>query len=269
MIHIKSPEEIASMREGGARLGTILNALLEFAQPGVSLLDIEALADTRIVEAGCVASFKTVPGYKWATCLCVNEVVVHGIPTAYILKEGDVLTIDIGLIYKGFHTDTAWTKIVQSSKSNDPSLVEKEKFLETGKLALERAIEQAKVGNRVGHISKVVQETIEGAGYSIVKSLVGHGVGHELHEEPQIPNYQRGSIDNTLPLKAGMTIAIEPIYAMGRGEIVYQNDDGWTLASRDHSLTSVFEHSLAITAEGPIVLTRSSLSAPQGEFKLR
>ncbi len=132
---------------------------------------------------------------------------------------------------------------------------EKEKFLEIGKTALKRGIAAATIGNRIGNISKVVQDTIEDAGYSIVKSLVGHGVGRELHEEPQVPNYLRGGVENTLPLKEGMTIAIEPIYAMGRGEIVYENDDGWTLATRDHSLTSVFEHSIAITANGPLVLT--------------
>src|SRR5258706_11181604 len=153
MIHIKSPEEIAIMRKGGAKLGAILEELLEFAHPGVSLLAIEALADKRIIEEGCTASFKTVPGYKWATCLCVNEVVVHGIPTAYVLKEGDVLTIDIGLVYEGFHTDTAWTKIVQNSEPNDQNSAEKKRFLETGKFALERAIAEAKVGNKIGHIS--------------------------------------------------------------------------------------------------------------------
>jgi methionyl aminopeptidase len=158
------------------------------------------------------------------------------------------LTIDIGLIYKGFHTDTAGTKIIGSSTQN-------EGFLNTGRKALERGIEQARIGNRIGDISKAVQETIEGAGYSIVKSLVGHGIGRDLHEDPQIPNYLRGSIENTLPLAEGMTIAIEPIYAMGRGEIVYENSDGWTLATRDRSLTSVFEHTLAITANGPMILT--------------
>ena len=213
-------------------------------------MDIEKRANEFIQKAGAIASFSTVPGYKWATCLNVNEVVVHGIPSPYILKDGDLLTIDIGLIYKGFHTDTAGTKTIGPSKKH-------EKFLEVGRLALQRGIKAATVGNRVGDISKVVQETIEGAGYSIVKSLVGHGVGRELHEEPQIPNYLRGTIENTLPLKQGMTIAIEPIYAEGRGEIVYENNDGWTLASRDRSLTSVFEHSLAITASGPVVLTKA------------
>ena len=251
MIHIKTPEEIAIMREGGKKLGTILEDLLEFSAPGIVLMDIEKRACDLIEKAGAAASFKTVPEYSWATCLNVNEVVVHGIPTPYVLKEGDILTIDIGLIYKGFHTDTAGTKIIGSSKKN-------ERFLAIGKLALSRGIAASVIGNRVGNISKVVQETIEGAGYSIVKSLVGHGIGRDLHEEPQIPNYLRGAIENTPLLQEGMTIAIEPIYAMGRGEIVYQNDDGWTLATRDRSLTSVFEHTLAITKDGPVILTQPS-----------
>lgn len=248
MIHIKTPEEIAVMREGGKKLGTILEDLLEFSQEGVVLMDIEKRANELINKSGGTASFAAVPGYTWATCLNVNEVVVHGIPTQYILKDGDILTIDIGFFYKGFHTDTAGTKIIGSSKKN-------EEFLKTGKLALEKAIDVARIGNHVGHISKIVQETIESAGYSVVKTLTGHGIGRELHEKPQIPNFLQGPIENTLPLQEGMTIAIEPIYAMGSGEIVYQNDDGWTLASRDRSLTSVFEHTLAITAAGPVVLT--------------
>lgn len=248
MIHVSTPEEIAIMREGGKRLHGILQKLLEASVPGAVLLDIDQLADELIRESGGTASFKTVKGYKWATCLCVNEVVVHGIPTKYTLKDGDILTIDIGLVYQGLHTDTAWTKIVGSEKKN-------EDFLNIGKKALDRGIAEAKVGNHIGHISKVIQETIEGAGYAIVKSLVGHGVGRELHEEPQVPNYVRGAIENTLPLQEGMTIAIEPIYAMGRGEIVYENDDGWTLTTRDRSLAAVFEHSIAIGASGPLVLT--------------
>lgn len=251
MIHIKTPEEIAVMREGGRKLGTILEDLLAFSQSGVVLMDIEKHACELIEKSGATASFKTVPGYKWATCLNVNEVVVHGIPTQYVLKDGDILTIDIGLMYKGFHTDTAGTKIIGSSTKN-------EKFLEIGREALNKAIQTAIIGNRIGDISKVVQETIEGAGYSIVKSLVGHGIGRDLHEEPQIPNFLRGAIENTLPLKEGMTIAIEPIYAAGKGDIVYDNTDGWTLVTRDRSLTSVFEHTLAITAAGPLTLTSST-----------
>jgi methionyl aminopeptidase len=250
MIHLKTPEEIAVMREGGRKLGSILEDLLAFSTPGVVLTDIEKRACALIEKAGATASFKTVPGYKWATCLNVNEVVVHGIPTNYVLHDGDILTIDMGILYKGFHTDTAGTKSIGLSKKN-------EEFLNIGKKALEKAIEQSRIGNRIGNISKVIEETIESAGYSIVKSLVGHGIGRELHEEPQIPNFLRGTIENTLPLQEGMTIAIEPIYSAGGGEIVYQNTDGWTLATRDRSLTAVFEHTLAITTNGPYVLTKA------------
>lgn len=246
MIQRKSNKEIQIMQEGGKRLGDVLQKLLAMAQPGVVLLDIEKEANKLIAEFGGTASFKTVKGYHWATCLCVNEVVVHGIPGAYHLKDGDELTIDVGLIYGGFHTDTAWTKIIGQEDS---------KFLKVGQEALLRAIDLARIGNRIGDISSAIQTTIEGAGYNLVKTLVGHGVGHELHEDPQVPNYLRGAKENTYQFRGGETIAIEPIYVMGEGSVVYENDDGWTLATRDRSLAAVFEHSIAITADGPIVLT--------------
>jgi methionyl aminopeptidase len=182
---------------------------------------------------------------------------VHGIPTKRVLEDGDMLTIDIGLVYGGFHTDTAWTKIVGTDRS--PQKKEKETFLEIGQTALQNAINLAKIGNRVGDISGSTQKIIEGAGYSIVKSLVGHGVGRELHEDPQVPNFLRGNPGNTYQFTGGETIAIEPIYAMGSGSVVYDNDDGWTIATRDHSLTAVFEHSIAITEDGPIVLTKVTI----------
>lgn len=250
MIHRKSSEEIQIMREGGAKLGTILKKLLAFAQPGTVLLDIDAQADKLLDAAGGTPSFKTVKDYKWATCLCVNHVVVHGVPTMYALKEGDVLTIDAGLVYKGFHTDTAWTRIV--GKQDSP-------FLSVGQDALNKAIALAKIGNRVGDISASTQKIIEGAGYNLVKSLVGHGVGRELHEDPQVPNYARGAVENTYQFQGGETIAIEPIYVMGQGAVVYENSDGWTLGTKDRSMAAVFEHTIAITENGPIVLTEAEL----------
>lgn len=247
----KAKDEIAVMREGGAKLGAILQELLSMAAPGVTLLDIEALADRLIHEAGGEASFQTVKGYRWATCLCVNDVVVHGIPTQYQLKEGDLLTIDVGLLYKGFHTDTAWTKEIISHKSKVLS-----PFLKTGEEALWKAIGEAKAGNRVGHISQAIQTVIEGAGHGIVKTLVGHGVGKELHEAPQIPGFLKGSIETTPELASGQTLAIEVIYAMGDGRVAYPNDDGWSIASRDGSPTAVFEHTVAVTDGEPEVLTQ-------------
>jgi methionyl aminopeptidase len=249
-------KKVEAMTEGGHKMGIVLAELLDVAVPGVSLLDIEALAQKRIEEAGGSPSFPSVEGYKWATCLCVNDVIVHGIPTEYVLKEGDLLTIDIGMIYKGYHTDTGWTKIVAA----DPAKVDPKNaaFLKIGEDTLWAAIDQARVGNRIGHISQAIQGPIEGAGFGIVKTLVGHGVGRELHEPPQIPGYLRGSVQNTLPLTEGMTIAVEVIYTMGKPAICYPNDDGWSIATKDGSLSAVFEHTVAVTASGPNVLTKRS-----------
>lgn len=240
-------KKLAAMREGGQKLARILEDLLTRADAGVTLLSLEERAQKLIEDTGGSPSFQTVKGYKWATCLCVNEVVVHGIPSEYLLKDGDLLTIDIGLFYKGFHTDTAWTKTI--GKQN-------ETFLKVGEKALRKAIDKARPGNRVGHISQTIQHIIEGAGYGVVKSLVGHGVGRKLHEVPQIPGFLTGDIDNTLPLVPGMTIAIEVIYAQGDGRVVYDNDDGWSIATADRSLSAVFEHTLVITAKEPVVLTK-------------
>jgi len=233
------------MTEGGAKLGVILKELLDASKIGVSLLDIEGLAMKRMKESGGEPSFTTVEDYKWATCLCINDVIVHGIPTEKKLRDGDVFTIDIGMIYKGFHTDTAWTKIVQSQKSQVKS--ENEKFLETGKEALRQAIAVVKPGNRIGHISQTIQKIVEGSGYGVVKSLVGHGVGEELHMPPQISGVLKGTVDSTLPLVSGMTLAIEIIYTMGNPAVYYVNDDGWSIATRDHSLSAVFEQTIVVT----------------------
>ncbi len=251
MIDRKTPEEIAIMHEGGQKLGTVLGELIAMAAPGVLLTDIEKYAMKRIKEEGAEPSFPTVGGgYKWATCLCIDDEVVHCIPVARALKSGEVLTIDVGLIYKGFHTDTAWTVLVGETTP------ETKHFLDVGEQTLWKAIAQAKIGNHIGDISTVAQQGVEGAGYSIIKSLVGHGVGRTLHEEPQVPNYLRGAIANTPEFIGGETIAVEIIYAVGGGSIVYCRDDGWTLGSRDRTLTAVFEHTVAITPDGPLILTK-------------
>lgn len=245
-------EKLAAMAEGGRVLSATLSELLALAAPGVSLLEIEALAQKRIREAGMQPSFSTVADYKWATCLCVNDVIVHGIPTGYVLREGDLLTIDIGLINRQYHTDTAWTKVVHGpSFTEDPGVLS---FLDAGKTALRQAIKQVAPGRRVGHISKVIQDNIEGRGYGIAKQLVGHGVGKTLHEPPQIPGYLKGSIEKTPLLTEGMTIAVEVIYTMGSPVMSY-DPDGWSIRTKDHSLSAVFEQTLAVAANGPRILT--------------
>lgn len=249
----QTERKITAMTEGGAKMGATLQELMDYSQPGVSLIQVEELAMKRIKESGGLPSFTTVEDYKWATCLCVNDVIVHGIPTERVLVEGDLFTIDVGMIYKGYHTDTAWSKIIGSPTYVPDSKTVK--FLDTGKQALREAIAQARAGNRIGHISQTIQKIVEGSGYGIVKSLVGHGVGEELHMPPQIPGYLRGSVNSTLPLLPGMTIAIEIIYAMGNPAVYYANDDGWSIATRDHSLSACFEQTILITDAGPKPLT--------------
>lgn len=250
MIPVKTPEELTIVREGGKKLGGILLELLSMSTVGVNLRDIEKVAASRIKEVGGLPSFTTIEGYPYVTCLCINEEVVHGMPRDYSLCDGDVLTIDIGMMYQGLHTDTASSILIGPTKD-----VKKVQFLKTGETALAKAIEAARAGNRVGDISSAIQTTIEAAGYHVVKDLTGHGVGRILHEEPMIPEYVRGEIMKTQLLVSGMTLAIEVIYAMGQGSIVYKSDDGWTLESKDRSLTATFEHTIAISEIQSDVLT--------------
>ncbi len=256
MIDIKNKQEIESMRTGGKILSDVLWEVLQAAKPGVSELELDALAEKLIRERGGEPGFQRVPGYKHTVCFCTNEVVVHGIPSAYRLKQGDVICIDCGVFYEGFHTDMAETIIVGEALPDDPQYKEKEKLLAAGKRALEAGIQEATIGNRVGHISKVIQDIVEkDAGYSIIRSLVGHGVGRELHEPPEVPGFLARPIEKTPELKEGMTIAIEVIYNMGGRDVSYRGDDDWTIVSSDGSLSSVFERTVLITPDGPEVLT--------------
>lgn len=266
MIHIKSTREIEILKTGGKKLAKILDRLLTQVEPGVQPLEIDNLAKRLIAEAGGSPSFMTVGNYQWATCISVNEGVVHGVPTSVPFKAGDIVGVDVGLLYQGYHTDTSWTKIVNSDPpspglrrtSQKTTESEVEAFLKTGERALAKAIAQARPGNRIGHISQAIQETIEGGGYSVVPSLVGHGIGKKLHEAPQIPGVITQSLARSSALAVGMTLAIEVIYAMGEAEITYGNDDGWSLVTRDRSLSGLFEHTIVVTDGKPLVLTRSS-----------
>jgi methionyl aminopeptidase len=251
MIKIKTPQELKIMQIGGQMLAETLREVCAHVQPGVSELELDTLADKLIKEKGGEPGFKKVEGYHHSTCISTNEVVVHGIPSAYVLKEGDIIGIDCGVFYQGFHTDMSETVRVGNQKSD-----EMDKFLRVGKEALEAGIAQAKLGNHVGDISKAIQDIIEVQnGYSVVRSLVGHGVGRELHEDPEVPGYLRGKIEKTPELKEGMVIAVEVIYNMGGPDLAFANNDGWTLQSKDGSLAGLFERTLAITANGPLIIT--------------
>ena len=256
-MHVKTSNEISIMLEGGKILAEVLSNLLSKVRPGVSELELDTLAEKLIKEKGAEPGFKRVKGYKHTICVSTNDVVVHGVPTEYRLKVGDIIGIDCGVYYKGFNTDMAETVKIsnikyQISKRDD----EIDKFLKTGKRALEEGIKVARLGNRVGHISKKIQDIVEGAGYSVVRSLVGHGVGKSLHEEPEVPGYLNERIEQTPLLVEGLTIAVEVIYNMGKKDVIYANNDGWSIKSKDSSLSGLFERTIAITKDGPLVLTQ-------------
>lgn len=251
MIKIKTSQEIEIMKTGGHMLAETLFAVLKEVKPGVSELEIDKMAEEKILSLGGEPGFKKVPGYHHTICISTNDVVVHGIPTDYRFKKGDVVGIDCGVYYKGFHTDMAETVI--AGGTTDKKGVDK--FLKTGKIALERAIERAVIGNRVGNISQTIEQIVTGAGYGVVENLIGHGVGRDLHEDPEVPGMLFIDIGRTPRLTEGMTIAVEIIYNMGSGEVV-QDRDGWTIRSEDGSMSGLFERSLAITKDGPLILTK-------------
>jgi len=255
MIHVKTKDEIRIMAEGGKILSEALWEVLSQVKPGISEIELDREAEKLILEKGGEPGFKKVDGYKHTICISTNDVVVHGIPSEYKFKQGDVVGIDCGVVYKGFHTDMSETIRVQNSEfriqSDDIDI-----FLEAGKRALEEGIKQAKIGNHVGDISKTIQNIVEKSGYSVVRTLVGHGVGRRLHEEPEIPGYLTGKVEKTQELLEGMVIAIEIIYNMGGPELIYANKDGWTLKTEDGSLSGLFERTVAITKDGALILTK-------------
>ncbi len=247
-IQIKSPEEVKIMAEGGEKLARVKHALGAEIAVGVTSWDIEVLANELIKREKAEASFKMVPGYSWATCVTVNKGLVHGIPKKEVVfKTGDVVSIDVGIFFKGFHTDTSITVGLDVTP-------ETREFLEIGEKALKEAIAQAKVGNHVFDISKAIQDIVRSGGYSPIRALVGHGVGKELHEEPQIPCFLPSKVEDSPELVEGMVLAVEIMYAKGAPEVVYE-DDRWTISTADGKISALFEDTVAVTKEGPIVLT--------------
>ncbi len=237
------------MREGGKITAEVLAKVLAETKVGTTTLELNNLAEKLILAAGGKPSFKGFQEYPFATCININEGVVHGIPTKRKLKEGDIVTVDLGVFYKGLHTDTARTIVV----GNEQKTKNKKQFLLVGQSVLEEAIKECQVGKTVGDISHTIQKTVEGAGYNVVRELGGHGVGRKLHEPPFIPEY--GQPGTGPILEEGMTLAIEVIYAQKSGKIELLNDD-WTIVTADGSLAGLFEHTVAVAKSGPIVLTK-------------
>lgn len=246
MIVRKSPREIERMAEAGAVVARTLELLREHIRPGISTRELDEIADEFIRSEGAVPTSKGYKGYPAAICISPNEMIVHGIPGRYRLREGDVVTCDVGVTLDGLIADSAVTFPVGEIDA------EAQRLLDVCQAALAAGIEQARVGNRVGDISHAVQEAVEEGGFSVVRALVGHGVGRSYHEEPQVPNF--GPPGRGVQLVEGLTIAIEPMITAGSSQVVVA-DDGWSISTDDGSLSAHFEHTVAVTSDGPRILT--------------
>jgi methionyl aminopeptidase len=250
----KSQREIELMAAAGAVVAGTLALLEERLEPGITMAQLDKIADDYIVSQGGIPTSKGYKGaggvpFPTATCISPNDVIVHGIPDSYRAEEGDIISFDIGVTKDGLIADSAATFAVGEISA------EAQRLLDVCRTALEAGIDAAQLGAMVGDISAAVQTVVEDGGFSVVRSLVGHGVGKSYHEEPQVPNFvtaYRGP-----QLVEGMTIAIEPMITAGSPE-VHLHDDGWTISTDDGSLTAHFEHTVAITAEGPRVLTKAA-----------
>ena len=246
MIIRKARAEIERMARAGEVVADTLALIGEHARPGVTTGELDELADEYIRSRGGAPTFKGYRGYPAAICTSPNEMVVHGIPGLYLLTEGDILSVDVGVTLDGFVADSAYTFPIGEISA------EAERLLEGCQAALAAGIEECRVGNRLSDISHAIQRVTEEHGFSVVRSLVGHGVGRSMHEEPQIPNY--GEPGRGPLLAEGMTFAIEPMITAGGPDVVL-HDDEWSISTSDGSLAAHFEHTVAVTGAGPQILT--------------
>lgn len=246
-VSIKSDREIELMRDAGKILAEVHARLGEAIEPGLSTLDIDRLGEKLIRSYGCVPNFLNYNGYPASICVSVNDEVVHGIPHSNrILKNGDIVSLDAGLIYKGYHSDAARTHAVGTISK------EAEKLIEVTKQSFFEGIKMAKSGNHLYDISKTIDQYVSVFGYGIVRDLVGHGIGTKLHEEPQIPNFAQRR--KGIRLQAGMTLAVEPMINMGDWEVEWLEDD-WTVVTADGSLSAHYENTILVTDGEPEILT--------------
>ena len=250
MGNIKTEKEIEIMRESGKILAEILKKLSEAVKPGITTNELEELARELVLYYGVKPSFLGYDGYPAALCTSVNDEIVHSVPSERILKDGDVLKLDMGVLHKGFHTDSAITVMVGNVDDASPQAV---KLINVTKEVLKIGISKAKVGNTLGDIGSAIQKYVEDNGFNVVRELVGHGIGQELHEEPQVLNY--GEAGEGEELKAGMVIAIEPMVVTGSWKIK-NSKDGFGLITKDGGLAAHFEHTVVITNDKPLILTR-------------
>lgn len=246
MVILRTPAEIEQMRRAGSLVGQVLEKLREHVAPGVSTRELDAIAENMICSRGGVPSFKGYRGYPASICASVNNEIIHGIPGDRMLVDGDIISIDCGAMLGGYHGDAAMTFPV------GPVSAEAEKLMTVTREALNAGIAMARLKMRLGDIGNAIQRHVEANGFSVVRDFVGHGIGRHMHEDPQIPNF--GPAGMGMRLRTGMVLAIEPMVNAGVHEVVVM-DDGWTACTRDGSLSAHFEHTVAITDDGPEVLT--------------
>ena len=248
MIIYKSPQEVDNMRTAGRIVAGTIDRVLAAVRPGISTADLDRVAEEEIGRQAAIPSFKGYKGFPGSICASLNDEVVHGIPSPKrILKAGDVLSLDFGAIWEGYHADSAVTVFV-----GEPPSAEAEKLVRVTEEALEAAISQVRPGGHLSDVSHAVEQVVEGAGFSVVREYVGHGIGRSLHEDPQIPNY--GPPGRGPELRPGLVLAVEPMVTMGDWPTRVLADD-WTVVTADGSLAAHFEHTIAVTDDGHEVLT--------------
>jgi methionyl aminopeptidase len=243
---VKSKEDLAAMRRAGQVAAQALETVVQAVRPGVTTHDLDQIAEDRIRHLGGVPSFLGYRGFPASICTSVNDEVVHGIPGPRTLREGEIISVDLGAVVDGFHGDLAVTVPVGKVSG------EIDRLLRVTREALAIGIRAVRPKGRLGNVSAAIQKYVEEHGFSVVREFAGHGIGRRLHEEPQIPNFGRPG--NGVPLRPGMTLAIEPMVNMGTAEVM-MDPDGWTVRTRDHKPSAHFEHTVAVGEGGPIVLT--------------
>jgi methionyl aminopeptidase len=256
MVKLKSTEEIGRIRESAKVVAETLGYMKGFMNPGITTRELDEKADTFIRDHGGVPSFLGYMGYPASVCISINEEVVHGIPGNRVIREGDIVGIDVGVVRDGYHGDAAWTFAVGDVSE------EVTRLLDVGQECLMKGIDAFRIGNRIGDVGHAIQSHAESSGYGVVRTLVGHGIGEKLHEDPQVPNY--GSPGEGTRLRPGMVCAIEPMITMGGWEVETLSDQ-WTIVTRDKSLAVHFEHTVALTDGGPEILSlRRNGNIPAG-----
>lgn len=246
MIIIKSDDEVSLMRKAGKIVGETLLLLENEIKPGITTADLDKIAEEFITKHGAKPSFKGLYGFPSSLCISVNEQVIHGIPGQYMLKDGDIVSIDCGACINGFHGDAARTFPVGNIS------LDAQKLIDVTKESFFKGIEYANVGNKLGDISNGIQSYVEAAGFSVVRDFVGHGIGANVHEDPNVPNFGKAGIGPDLV--KGMVLAIEPMVNMGKHKVKTLRD-GWTVVTRDSSLSAHYENTVAILSDGPEILT--------------